>query len=169
MAASVWESTISRRRETDLSSGRAEWEQFVERLDSAQQAFVAGDSEPFKELWLKTDEASIFGGFGGRTEGWSELEGRLQWAAAQFAAHFVGVAWRWELIRESLEHPTAYTVHLETTEPTDPAMGRGRQELRVTQIYRHVEGRWRIVHRHADTLIASAPPNPGLAEKARPE
>lgn len=126
-------------------------------MKPAQDAFVSGDPEPFKALWSQKEEATIFGGFGGRAEGWAELDQRLDWAASQFASHFSDVSWRWQLIRETVGPEPAFSVHLETTEPDDPAKGQGRQELRVTQLYRYVDDDWRIVHRHAGTLVVPSP------------
>ncbi|GAC1540660.1 MAG: hypothetical protein NVS2B9_07740 [Myxococcales bacterium] len=66
--------------------------------------------------------------------------------------------WHWQLISEHIGDDFAYTVHLKTTEPPPGARDKGRQELRVTQIYRHDNGKWKIVHRHADTLLTTSPP-----------
>jgi hypothetical protein len=52
----------------------------------------------------------------------------------------------------------AYVVLRETIRFKNPADGRAVvQELRVTQIFRREEGRWRIVHRHADSQVVSDP------------
>ncbi|GAC1322586.1 MAG: hypothetical protein NVSMB25_17910 [Thermoleophilaceae bacterium] len=75
--------------------------------------------------------------------------------------------WHWQLISEHIGDDFAYTVHLKTTEPPPGARDKGRQELRVTQIYRHDNGKWKIVHRPRRHL-ADDITSPGATVSSRP-
>jgi hypothetical protein len=118
---------------------------------------VLGDTGPIKALWAHTDEVSIFGGLGGLEQGWKLVGPRLDWASSQVSAtdsHFER-----DCLVERVDGGFAYTVDIERT--TSGAERKVISTRRVTQIYRFLDGCWRIVHRHAD-LVRQGPP-PGAA------
>lgn len=79
---------------------------------------------------------------------------RLDWVATQYTG---GVRTHQEVARY-VGQDLAYVVLRETIRFNNPADGRAMvQELRVTQVFRRDEGRWRIVHRHADSQVVRNP------------
>jgi ketosteroid isomerase-like protein len=91
--------------------------------------------------------------FGARlaSVGWDEVEPTF----VQVASWFTGSdKWELEVIAAGASGDLAYTVAYEHGEVV--VDGRPRAyTLRVTHVYRHEAGKWRIAHRHADL-----PPDP---------
>lgn len=120
-------------------------------VEAAQVQLVNGQSGPFKALWSRGDDVTLAGGLGGAVaRGWTEVSERLDWVATQYAS---GARTHSEVVR-NVGQDLAYVVVRETIKFKNPADGRSMvQELRVTQIFRREDGRWRIVHRHADSQV----------------
>ena len=100
------------------------------------------------------------GGFGGLGDaGVAEVLRRYQLAAGAFQPS--GAVAEFEYLVKAVEGRVAYTVAIERadvlytghTELTE-------QVLRVTMIFRSEHGQWRIVHRHADDMVALELPMP---------
>ena len=87
------------------------------------------------------------GAFGGYERGWAQVSARLDWAAKGIRATD-RVA---ENVVTVVENNLAYTVDLEhmTRHTGDQPQPR---TLRCTQVYRHENGEWKVVLRHADEL-----------------
>jgi ketosteroid isomerase-like protein len=123
------------------------WERFMSAVRDAQREIEAGRPEPFKALWAHTDDVVIMGGFGGYERGWDQVSARLDWASKGLAATDRSE----ENIVTVAGEDLGYTVDLEHM--TRHIGGQPRQlTLRCTQVYRRVNGKWKIVLRHADPL-----------------
>ena len=127
-----------------------DFEQFMKRREDAASAYVKGDSHPLSQMVATISPATFFGPKGGFREGASNVastydhdatvfqpEGEssfdvLQSAASGDIAYWVGFQW----VKARLKGST-------TTVP---------MKLRVTEVFCHEEGEWKLVHRHADTL-----------------
>jgi hypothetical protein len=59
----------------------ADWDDFIAYLLDGLRRFVEGDAEPYKRLWSRRDDVTIFGGSGGYEQGWANVGPRLDWAA----------------------------------------------------------------------------------------
>ncbi|HEX6164481.1 MAG TPA: nuclear transport factor 2 family protein [Vicinamibacterales bacterium] len=118
-------------------------------VEAAQVELVRGRPGPFKALWSQRDDVTLSGGLGGAVaKGWTQVSERLDWVATQYAD---GTRTHQEIARV-VGQDLAYVVLRETIRFKSPADGKAAaQELRVTQIFRREDGRWRIVHRHADS------------------
>jgi ketosteroid isomerase-like protein len=124
---------------------------------AAQAQFAEGRAGAFQALWSPAEDVTIFGAFGGCESGWSAIQPRLAWAASQFRDG----RWEYEPIAAMFGSEIGYTVGLERTAAliggdTSPTT----QELRVTHVFRREADQWRIVHRHADPLMATKAPFP---------
>ena len=126
------------------------WEDAMARLAAAQRDFVNGDATGIKALYSHREDVTVMGGFGGFERGWSEVGPRLDWAASQFA----GGSYRQEDLSAIVGPEVACLVSLERWTYTN-ARDRADNllELRVTQAFRREEGEWRLLHRHADSLM----------------
>ena len=126
------------------------WEDAMARLAAAQRDFVNGDATGIKALYSHREDVTVMGGFGGFERGWSEVGPRLDWAASQFA----GGSYRQEDLSAIVGPEVACLVSLERWSHTN-ARDRAENllELRVTQAFRREEGGWRLLHRHADSLM----------------
>ena len=109
---------------------------------------------------LAKDPASIFGGFGGLGEaGTATVHQRYLLAAGVFRPSGAEVDFRY-LVKD-VRGKLAYTVAIERAQVL--YTGReGLQEhfLRSTMIFRLEKGEWKIVHRHADTMVELQLPTP---------
>jgi ketosteroid isomerase-like protein len=113
---------------------------------------MRGDSAPFAELMAHTDTFTIFGPFGGPAGRWSENFARLQAAsAAQFQGATASTV---ELLQAHVSEDLIVLVLLERSLVRLAGSEPQQWDLRVTQVYERDDAHWRIVHRHADPLVA---------------
>ena len=119
------------------------------KVEAAQVQLLNGRAEAFKALWSHADDVTLSGGLGGViAKGWAQVSERLDWVATQYGE---GTRTHQEVVR-NVGQDLAYVVGRETIRFKNPADGRAAvHELRVTQVFRRERGRWRIVHRHADS------------------
>jgi ketosteroid isomerase-like protein len=133
------------------TSTASSFEDAVDEMRKAVTAFINGDIGPWGRICSHADDASLFGGWGGWERGWSELEPRYAWAAARFVSGDAAI----EELVTYVDANLGYTVWIERSQ----ARLRGVEgvvpvALRVTHIYRNERGGWRMVHRHADPIVA---------------
>ena len=121
----------------------------LDELDRAMGSFVRGDASAALDLWMPAEDVTIFGAFGGYERGWEAVQSRLAWAASQFR----GGTWACEQLVVHFGADVGYIVGIERTHASIGGSP-GRQDLRVTHIFRRVNGEWQMVHRHADPLTA---------------
>jgi ketosteroid isomerase-like protein len=131
------------------------WEVAMAQLLTAQPDFMNGDATGLQRLYSHRDDVTVMGGFGGCERGWAEVGPRLAWAAS----HFHGGDYSQQDISVVVGGDVACLVCLERW-VRKGADGRPRplMELRVTQTFRLEDGRWRLVHRHADELVEKCEP-----------
>jgi ketosteroid isomerase-like protein len=123
----------------------------IARVQAATSDFVNGQPDAWMAICSHRADATLFGGWGGHERGWEELAPRYAWAAARFAGGEVTFA---ELSRV-VSGDLACTVHHERTQARLAGMAESVSiALRVTHLYRREETGWKLVHRHADPLVA---------------
>ena len=131
------------------------WEAAMAQLLAAQRDFAGGDVAGIKRLYSHREDVTVFGGFGGFERGWAEVGPRLEWAASQFSGGTYGQ----EDLSTAVGTDVACLVSLERWSYTNPHDRTATLlELRVTQLFRHEDGEWRLVHRHPDPLMQKRPP-----------
>lgn len=134
-----------------MATHEREVSELLLNVERAINQFVNGDAEAYKACWLRDPEVSIFGGRGNHEVGWEQVSARLDWAASGFTNGWT----EQEVLVSSFSADLGYTVSLEKGGQT--VAGRTTESesiLRVTHIFRRVQDSWRIVHRHADPVIA---------------
>lgn len=132
------------------------FESFLRRFEDANTAFVNGDASPLLALVSRSEQTSIFGGFGGHEAGWSQVGPRYEWAASQFQPS--GAKVEFEYLDKYAGAEAAYSVAIErcTVRYVDRP-GEHPHALRTTMVFRKEDGEWKIVHRHADPLQQKSP------------
>ena len=130
------------------------FERFLLRYEAANSAFVNGDPSAWLSITAEKDPASIFGGFGGLGEaGVATVHQRYLLAASVFRPN--GAKVDFEYLVKDVRGRLAYTVAIERAHVLYAGhTERQPQVLRVTMLFRREHGAWKIVHRHADTMIA---------------
>lgn len=132
------------------------WGEALAQLAAVQRDFINGDAAGLKRLYSHRDDVTVFGGFGGFERGWAEVGPRLEWAASQFS----GGAYSQEDLSATVGTEIACLVSLERWSLTNAhSRTDALLELRVTQTFRREDGKWRLVHRHADPLVEKRPPS----------
>jgi hypothetical protein len=136
------------------------FERFLQRYEAANTAFVNGNRSAWLSITADQDPASILGGFGGLSEaGVAEVHKRYLLAASAFRPS--GAQVDFEYLVKDVRGRLAYTVAIERSHVL--YAGRTEREpqiLRVTMLFRHENGAWWIIHRHADTMIDPQLPTP---------
>ena len=129
------------------------FDRFLERYEAANSSFLNGDPGPWLAMVSHSEPASIFGGFGGLGEaGVEDVGERYLLAARAFLPS--GAEANFEYLVKDVRGKIAYTVAIERADvlyaghtETQP------QVLRVTMMFRFERGGWKIIHRHADTMV----------------
>jgi ketosteroid isomerase-like protein len=133
----------------------AEWSAFIAKLETAEEEFVQGRPAAFQALWSRADDVTLCGGFGGVERGWQNVTDRLSWVSKKYSA---GTRSREEISR-MVGVDFAYLVQKEVIHSRLASQAeRSTLELRATMVFRREADGWRIVHRHADSQIATMPP-----------
>ncbi|HZV39162.1 MAG TPA: nuclear transport factor 2 family protein [Pseudoxanthomonas sp.] len=119
----------------------------------AASLFYNGKPEAVKALWSHSDDVTLSGAAGGDTaRGWDNVSSRLDWASSQFLDS--GGSKTIEQIQTAVNGSFAYIVqyeHIRYQRPGHPDIS--KRDYRVTTIFRREPQGWRVVHRHADTLM----------------
>ena len=124
-------------------------EAFLARAESAADAYVRGDMEQYIDLVRHADVFTLLPPYGGPPE-------RHELRAADLRNSTGPIANGSARVEHVSTHTWGDTVVIAMIERQHGRVeGRADQrlDLRVTHIYRHVAGTWRLVHRHADPLV----------------
>jgi ketosteroid isomerase-like protein len=112
---------------------------------AAEQAIHNGDPEPRIALWSRADPVTVFGAKMSAS-GWTEVEPLFRNVASWFSD---SAEYEFEVTEAGASGDLAYTIGYEHNRVKVDGQPR-TYTLRVTHVYRREDGRWRIVHRHAD-------------------
>jgi ketosteroid isomerase-like protein len=131
--------------------------EFLEQYHRALDAFFDGDPAPAKQLYSRGEDATLANPFGPVATGWQQVEPTMDRAASNYRD---GRATGFETIASCITPELAYVVEIERFEARiggneDLAKG----ALRVTSVLCPEDGKWKVVHRHADPITASRPPD----------
>ncbi|MFE2923762.1 nuclear transport factor 2 family protein [Streptomyces goshikiensis] len=124
------------------------WKGRIELLLEANNRFVNGDPEPYKELWHRGDKditIALFSGNGEVLSGWEALCEHFDSVAAD-CRDWDGVFEHTVLV-ESVTEDAACVARLQHAYDrlSDAVVDR-----RVTLFYRVIDGDWKIVYQHVD-------------------
>lgn len=127
----------------------------IDASHEALDAFVRGDSEPFKALYSHEADVSIANPFGPPACGWQAAADTMDRAAIHYREGRVIV------IERMAGYTTPLLAYIVEMEHVEAKVG-GREDitpvtLRVTTVFRPEDGTWKIVHRHADPITTAQP------------
>ena len=119
----------------------------LEQARSAAASMRSGDPGPYSRCWTSSDEAALSGAWGATDKG-KAVTDTCRWIGSHYASGTGPVSLEQAVVASGKD--LAYTVGFERG-PVSIDGGPVREmAMRVTQIYRRVDGGWKLVHRHAD-------------------
>jgi ketosteroid isomerase-like protein len=132
--------------------------EFVELYHAALDEFSRGNAEPVKGVFSRRDDVTLANPFGPAVRGWKLVSDALDFASSRFRD---GAASSFETLATYATPDLATILEVEQWR----ARVSGREEvtpftLRVTSTFRREDGAWRLVHRHADPIVAPHPDGP---------
>lgn len=144
--------TAARQESTQMSDEHEqELDRAIARTREVTADFPNGDPGPWKANCSHAPDATLFGGWGGHEQGWEQLGPRYDWAAARWESGEV----EFEALARHVSGDLAATVHFERSRAKLAGVaGEVPVALRVTHLFRREAGEWRLLHRHADALVA---------------
>lgn len=131
----------------------ADLESMLVEYSAAAAKFYDGQPDAVKALWSHADDVTLSGAAGGPTaKGWKEVSARLSWASSQFLdTHGTKAV---EQIQGTVSGDFAYIVQYEHIRYVPSGETKeAKRDYRVTTIFQRKPEGWRVVHRHADTLM----------------
>jgi ketosteroid isomerase-like protein len=119
----------------------------LEHHDAAIAAMLNGDPGPNIDSWAASDDVTLFGAWGPIEKGYKPVTDTMRWVGSRFtSADAVDV--EHTVIASSGD--LAYTVGFERSHVSVEGGPPRDMVIRVTHIYRRIDGNWKLMHRHAD-------------------
>ncbi len=129
---------------------------FMKKRQQAANAYVNGDAGPVDGIAARAGAATFYPPNGGYEEGAAAVATRYAGDAKMFTT---GGHSTFEILHSGASGDVAFWTGFQRAEvrmqgkPEPVAM-----TLRVTELFRHIDGEWKLVHRHADPLADKQPP-----------
>ncbi len=133
-----------------------DFDQIIEKVHLALREFVKGNPEPMKLMFSHKDDVTLANPFGPPKKGWKGVSEIMDSAASVLRDGDIPA---FEIISKYVTSELAFILEMEWQKVK---IG-GRQDisdaaLRVTMIFRLEDGTWKIIHRQADPITSSQPP-----------
>ena len=122
------------------------FEQARRRVRAALAEIASGNSQPYIDCWATSEDVTLFGAWGPIERGTARLTDTFRWVGTRFNSG--------ALVPEDVvafeSGDLAYTVGFERGEVVVDGGAKIPMTLRVTHVYRRIDGEWKLMHRHAD-------------------
>jgi ketosteroid isomerase-like protein len=131
-------------------------DELIEQYYRAQREFLRGNPEPVKDLFSHREDVTLANPYGPPVRGFDDVAKTIEHAAS---LRRDGTFLEWQIVAKHVSAELAYVVQIEQAEAKIGA----REEItplavRSTMIFRpEQEGKWKIVHRHADPITTLQP------------
>ena len=130
---------------------------FLHDFERGTARFINGDPGPWKANVSQRHDVTLMGGWGIVARGWTDASARYDWAARRFVDS--DAALKVEYVSTVVSGDLAYTASIErSTVRLADAPAPEPMALRVTHAFRKEDGRWKLLHRHADPLVETTAP-----------
>ncbi len=135
-----------------MRNDQHDFEQFMKQREDAARAYVSGDASPLGDIVAHESSATFFGPRGGYTQGaeavWAKYDRDVTNFESGGESHF-------EILDMAAGDGLAYWVGFQrATTHVRGTSGPVPFNLRVTELFRREGDTWKLIHRHADPLIA---------------
>jgi ketosteroid isomerase-like protein len=129
---------------------------FMKFRADAAASIANGETEHLDKSVTHTDPATFFSPLGGAVTGAAEVKSRYESDAKMFDS---GGESRLEVLHMDAAGDLAYWTGfqrgtLKFRGKPDPTP----QNLRITEVFRRIDGEWKMIHRHADPLAEERAP-----------
>ncbi len=133
----------------------------IEGYREALRVYVKGDPEPVANFFSQREDVTLANPLGPPRRGPEEVRAGILEGAANFmeggSVRFEEVSSRFEEVSRYATPDLAYVVQLERAEGRLVGGDHVVIALRVTMVFRREDGRWMVVHRHADPITTPRP------------
>jgi ketosteroid isomerase-like protein len=119
----------------------------LEQVTAALAAMLNGDPGPTIDSWAASDDITLFGAWGPIEKGHKSVTDTMRWVGSRFTGAD-GVDIENTVVASSGD--LAYTVGFERSHVSVEGGPQRDMVIRVTHIYRRINGDWKLMHRHAD-------------------
>ena len=134
----------------------------LEEYHRAGLEITNGNPEVYKALYSRSDDVTLANPFGPPALGWSEVSATLDRAAKNYRD---GEVIGFENVSTVITPELAYTVEIESYRArVGGAVDITPVTVRVTTVYRRVDGAWKVMHRHADPITGPRPAESVIAK-----
>jgi ketosteroid isomerase-like protein len=121
-------------------------EELLSRCRRDHHSWINGDGSPY----ALPEDGTVMGAVGGYSFGGAQTAARQAAVASQWTSGTGEV----ELVNGGVEGDFAWLAMIERARVVlDGSMSERRWDLRVTEVFRRVDGSWQRIHRHADPLV----------------
>jgi len=125
-----------------------DFQSFLAQRTAAAEAYVNGDAEPVDKLVPETGEATFLSPMGDSVSGAASVAARYRRDAGSFRP---GGESRLDFLQQGssgdLGFWTGYQIaSVRMGEREEPM----NMRIRVTEVFRRMDGEWKMIHRHAD-------------------
>lgn len=125
------------------------FDEFMKRREEAANAYVNGNGAPVNSISAKSGDATFFPPNGGRVSGAGAVAARYDSDVHAFSPK--GTT-SFEILQSGASGVIAYWTGLQ---PAQVNLG-GKpmaMTLRITELFRLIDGEWKMIHRHADPAV----------------
>jgi ketosteroid isomerase-like protein len=147
-------------RRSDMVEDSSGFAAARQQVRAALAAIGSGDPEPYIQCWAEHGDVTLFGARGPIERGLARVTETFRWVGRRFRGGGTG-----GLVPEDsvafASGDLGYTVGFERGEVVVDGGPPRPMVIRVTHIYRRLDGAWRLVHRHADFPPAEDPRKSG--------
>jgi len=138
------------RGDKSVTAGNEGISDLVLRTEEANKALVRGDIDKYIGLTHHAEDYTLMAPFGGTpTHG---FDGSTE-SRARMASFFKSGTLEQEVVATYNSGDLAVLVTIERVQAEIANLPEQNWSLRVTQVFRHEDTGWRLVHRHADPLV----------------
>lgn len=126
------------------------FDSFLTARERASTAFVEGDAAPLLAISVEADPATIYPPSGAVVDGARAVNAGNTAGAASFAP---GAENSFEILHSGSDGDLGYWTGIQHStvvlkDKPEPV----EMNLRITELFRRVDGEWKLFHRHADML-----------------
>jgi ketosteroid isomerase-like protein len=131
-----------------MTMTNSDFEAFFKRRTQAAEAYTNGDFAPLAELIAETGAASFHSPQGDTEAHAQKVAARYRKDAAGFKA---GGESRFEILQKASSKELGFWTGFQVAKVSPASEAEPIDiRIRVTEIFRKIEGEWKMIHRHAD-------------------